>query len=42
VFSTASDDGSKLWIDDKKVVNNMGLHGRRVRKGTVTLDEGFH
>ena len=34
-FSTASDDGSKLWIDGKKLVNNMGLHGRRVRKGSV-------
>jgi hypothetical protein len=39
---TVSDDGSRLWIDGKKVVKNMGLHGRRARKGTVTLDRGFH
>lgn len=30
-FFTASDDGSRLWINEKKVVENWGLHGTRER-----------
>lgn len=30
-FCTKSDDGSKMWIDRKQVVNNDGLHGPRRR-----------
>lgn len=26
-FSTASDDGSRLWVNEKRVVDNWGLHG---------------
>lgn len=26
-FGTISDDGSKLWIGDRLVVDNDGLHG---------------
>jgi len=29
IFYTKSDDGSKLWINKKEVVDNMGLHGAR-------------
>ena len=41
-FVTGSDDGSKLYIDGRQVVNNDGLHGLREREGTVTLTKGLH
>ena len=41
-FFTSSDDGSRLWINGKQVVNNWGLHGRRQRRGTVKLEAGWH
>lgn len=41
-FYTYSDDGSKLFIDGKEVVNNDGSHGARRRDGKIALDEGFH
>jgi len=36
-FSTNSDDGSFLFIDDKVIVNNSGDHGMRIRSGSITL-----
>ncbi len=41
-FYSISDDGSKVFIDGKLVVNNDGLHGRRWRGGRVTLTAGVH
>jgi alpha-L-rhamnosidase len=41
-FSTSSNDGSKLFIDDKLVVNNDGEHGNRVMSGTIQLTPGLH
>jgi len=41
-FSTDSDDGSRLYIDDNMVVNNDGLHGMKEVKGAVALGAGFH
>ncbi|WP_267639933.1 PA14 domain-containing protein [Haloarchaeobius amylolyticus] len=41
-FSTSSDDGSELYIDGARVVDNRGLHGDRKRSGTVTLTAGYH
>lgn len=41
-FSTNSDDGSDLWINGVRVVNNDGLHGMQVRSGTAVLTEGWH
>jgi hypothetical protein len=37
-----SDDGSKLFIGDKLIVNNDGLHGMEVRSGTIALGAGKH
>ena len=37
---TASDDGSKLYIDDQLVVNNNGVHNAMVEKsGTIVVDK---
>lgn len=41
-FYTYSDDGSKLFIDGKEVVNNDGSHGTILRAGTIELEPGFY
>jgi len=41
-FYTDSDDGSILWIDGKKVVDNDGLHSLLRKEGAVPLKEGLH
>jgi hypothetical protein len=41
-FSLLSDDGSKLYIDGKTVINNDGLHPAIERTGGVNLRAGMH
>ncbi|AHM59863.1 glycoside hydrolase family protein [Flammeovirgaceae bacterium 311] len=41
-FYTQSDDGSKLYINGKEIVNNDGLHSLRERSGSVYLTAGSH
>ncbi|MGD8778481.1 MAG: alkaline phosphatase family protein [Ignavibacteria bacterium] len=41
-FYTSSDDGSKLYIDGKEVVDNDGDHGVKERSGSIELTEGKH
>jgi len=41
-FCTQSDDGSHLYIEEKRVVNNPGWHGMRTKCGTVDLAAGKH
>lgn len=41
-FYTASDDGSRLYIDGRLVVDNDGLHGIVEEQGSVNLSAGFH
>jgi alpha-L-fucosidase len=41
-FFTASDDGSKLFIDDREVVNNDGDHGTQEKTGKAALKKGYH
>lgn len=41
-FYTYSDDGSRLFIDDKPVVNNDGEHGALEKRGRITLQPGRH
>ena len=41
-FSLMSDDGSKLYIDGKTLINNDGLHSVLERTGSVTLKRGVH
>jgi len=42
VFSTKSDDGSVLTIDDQPVVNNDGKHPLIEQGGAVALQKGYH
>jgi len=41
-FYTQSDDGSKLYIDEKEVVDNDGGHGVIERAGSIHLSVGMH
>ncbi|MDD2438002.1 MAG: alkaline phosphatase family protein [Massilibacteroides sp.] len=41
-FYLQSDDGSRLYIDDKKVVDNGGSHGVTEKSGSVILEKGRH
>ncbi len=41
-FYTESDDGSRLFIDGKRVVDNGGLHGMEEREGELDLKAGDH
>jgi hypothetical protein len=41
-FSLMSDDGSRLAIDGKTVVDNDGSHGPTEKTGTVALNPGVH
>ncbi len=41
-FYLRSDDGSKLIIDDKMIVDNDGGHSAKTEKGSVGLEKGFH
>ncbi|MFK7770395.1 MAG: PVC-type heme-binding CxxCH protein [Mariniblastus sp.] len=42
VFYTASDDGSRLYIDGESVVDNDGDHGVIEKSGKITLTAGMH
>lgn len=41
-FYTQSDDGSALYIDGKKVVDNDGDHGVKEASGSISLTAGKH
>lgn len=41
-FALSSDDGSKLYIDGKPVVDNDGAHGVIMANGSVDLQPGKH
>ncbi len=41
-FFTDSDDGSILLIGDDLLVNNDGLHGMELKKGSIPLARGYH
>lgn len=41
-FYTYSDDGSKLYIDGKLIVDNDGGHSARRAEGKVALEKGYH
>ena len=41
-FFIASDDGSKLWINNNLVADNDGLHGMEEKSGVVALKAGYH
>ena len=42
MFYTKSDDGTKLFVDEKLIVNNDGRHGPIENNGVASLNTGFH
>lgn len=42
IFQTRSDDGSVLYIDDERVVDNNGSHAAIPATGSVALAKGYH
>lgn len=41
-FRLLSDDGARLLIDGRTVVDNDGLHGARAKEASVALSPGLH
>lgn len=41
-FTTVSDDGSELYLDEQLVVANGGQHNWQERRGVIALERGFH
>ena len=41
-FHLTSDDGSRLFIDDKLLIDHDGLHGMTTKKKVAALLSGFH
>lgn len=41
-FHLTSDDGSKLWIDGRLIIDNDGVHSPSERSGRVRLSRGMH
>jgi len=41
-FRLVSDDGSRLYVDDRLVVDNDGLHGPAEGRGAIALAGGRH
>lgn len=39
-FATVSDDGARLWVDGKPLIDNWAPHGTTEDKGQVTLEAG--
>ena len=41
-FALNSDDGSKLWVDGKQIVDDDGVHPTKAATGSVKLTAGIH
>ena len=41
-FALTSDDGSILWIDDQRIVDNDGYHAAEPKQGMAPLRTGLH
>ncbi len=41
-FALTSDDGSRLYIDDREIIDNDGQHPPQKRAGEVELSHGVH
>jgi hypothetical protein len=39
-FSTVTDDGVRLWVNGKQIINQWGKHAAREDRGTIALQAG--
>jgi hypothetical protein len=37
-----SNDGSRLWVDNQKIIENGGQHGYKLMSGKIDLTKGTH
>ncbi|GAB4494647.1 MAG: hypothetical protein OHK0019_21600 [Saprospiraceae bacterium] len=42
LFQLSSDDGSRMWIDNQKIIDNDGNHGMDPKEAEVALRAGYH
>ena len=42
LFMTKSDDGVRLWIDDKLIIDDWRLHGAEYNKKSINIKKGSH
>ncbi len=42
ILSCTSDDGSKVWIDGREVIDNDGGHSDNLKEASVDLEKGLH
>jgi cytochrome c len=42
VFRLISDDGSKMWLDNKQLIDNDGYHGPQPKDAEIMLKKGKH
>lgn len=41
-FVIRSDDGARLWIDDKLIIDDWKSHAEEAHRGQIKLTKGFH
>jgi len=41
-FITRSDDGARLWIDDKLIIDDWEEHAEEDRSAKINLEKGYH
>jgi hypothetical protein len=41
-FALISDDGSRLYVDDREIIDDDGIHSAQRREGRVDLTGGIH
>jgi cytochrome c len=42
VFQLISDDGSRMWVDNRQLIDNDGNHGMEPKEAEVALRAGYH
>ncbi len=42
IFITRSDDGARLWIDGRLIIDDWNIHAVMDKRAAVYLDKGFH
>jgi hypothetical protein len=41
-FTSTSDDGSRVWIDGERIIDNDGEHAPEAKSGQIGLARGLH
>lgn len=41
-FTSASDDGQRVWVDEKLIIDDWNTHGVKSVSGTIELTAGLH